>query len=275
MKISNQIIGTGLTCKVQVVQIQDKNYAIKIYKDNYSLKLINKEINILKQLNHTNIIKIIDSNIEKKYIITQLLNDMDLFDIIAKDQKPFLLKSIKYFSQRLSCVIQYLHNIGVVHRDIKLENILIDEYLDLKLCDFGFAEKMDQNFVQKCQGTLGYLAPELQTIGLINVQDLPKADVYSLGVCIFILAFAHPPFKADLKSCPFWNLIQQRQWQSYWALVDKQNKFNQDFYSFMEGMLEQDPQNRFTIEEVVHHPFLIGEWKEEFKTEIRVRLRQQ
>ncbi|CAK69437.1 unnamed protein product (macronuclear) [Paramecium tetraurelia] len=275
MKISNQIIGTGSTSTVYVAEIENLNYAIKIYKNNYSLKMINKEIALLKQVNHPNIIKIIDSNVEKKFIITELLNDMDLFDIIAKDQKPLNLNSMKHFSQKLASVVQYLHSISVAHRDIKLENILIDEDFNLKLCDFGFAEIMDTNFVQKCQGTLEYLAPEIKEIGLINAKELAKTDVFSLGVCIFILAFAHPPYKVNVKSCPYWNLLQSGQWQTYWQIMDRRNKYDQSFYSLMQGMLEFNPQNRFTIEEVLHHPFLIGDWQQEFETDIRVRLKSK
>ncbi|CAD8193689.1 unnamed protein product [Paramecium octaurelia] len=273
MKISNQIIGTGSTSTVYVAEIENQNYAIKIYKNNYSLKLINKEIALLKQVNHPNIIKIIDSNVERKYIITELLNDMDLFDIIAQDQKPLNINSIKHFSQKLASVVQYLHSNSVAHRDIKLENILIDEDLNLKLCDFGFAEIMDTNFVQKCQGTLEYLAPEIQKIGLISANELANTDVFSLGVCIFILAFAHPPYKVNTKSCPYWNLLYSGQWQTYWQIIDRRNKYDQSFYSLMQGMLEFNPQNRLKIEEVLHHPFLIGDWKEEFETDIRVRLK--
>ncbi|CAD8113045.1 unnamed protein product [Paramecium sonneborni] len=275
MKISQEIIGTGLTSQVKVVQIKEDYYAIKKFRDNYSVKQIRKEINILKYLNHPNIIQIIDYNLESKYIITELLNKMDLFDILAKNKKAFKINSIKYFSKQLAQVIQYLHEKGFAHRDIKLENILLDDNFNLRLCDFGLGEEMDSNLVQKSLGTLGYLAPEFYSDGLISAQELGKADIYSLGICIFVLGFAHPPYKSNTTQCPYWNLLQMGQWQQYWELIDKQNKFNQDFYSFIEGMLDQDPSKRFTIQEVLQHQFLIGEWKEEFEMEIRERLFKQ
>ncbi|CAD8127616.1 unnamed protein product [Paramecium sonneborni] len=274
MKITQEIVGDGLTSQIKIVQIENQKYAIKIFRNSYSSELIRKEINILQQINHPNIIKMIEGNIENKYIITELLNEMDLFDILTKKQNGFQINSIKYFSKQMALVIKYLHEKGFAHRDLKLENILLDENQNLRLCDFGMAEKMDKNLVQKYLGTLGYLAPEFCTQGFISAEELAKADVYSLGICIFILAFFHPPYNYNTQMCLNRNLIQKRQWQQYWERTDKQKKFNQEFYSFLEGMLEQDPERRFTIQEVLEHSFLQGEWKDDFKKEIRERLRQ-
>ncbi|CAD8076059.1 unnamed protein product [Paramecium primaurelia] len=273
MNISQEILGSGLTCEVRKVQIKDKEYAIKLFKDNFSTQLIKKEINILSQIDHHNVVHLIEGNHKERYMITELLEKMDLFDILAKGQKPFSITSIKYIILQLTAAIQYIHKLGFVHRDIKLENILLDKKLDIKICDFGFAEPINGEFVTRSSGTLGYLAPELQNQGLINTTALPLTEVFSLGVCLFILAFAHPPFRQSTKVCPYWRLISTGQWAKYWQAVDKQNKYNDEFRSLIQGMLEPDPKKRMTIDQVLDHQFIIGGCKETYQLEVWERLK--
>ncbi|CAD8108509.1 unnamed protein product [Paramecium sonneborni] len=273
MKISQEIIGSGLTCEVRKVMINEKEYAIKLFKDNCSTECIKKEINILSQIQHQNVVHLIDGNPEKRFIITELLEKKDLFDVLAKGQKPFSIASIKYIILQLTAAIQYIHKLGFVHRDMKLENILMDKSLNIKICDFGFSEPIKGGFATRSMGTLGYLAPELQSQGLINTEALPIAEVFSLGVCLFLLAFAHPPFRQSTKACAYWRFISTKQWGRYWQAVDKQNKYDDEFRSLIQGMLEPDPLKRMTIEQVLDHKFLIGGNKETFQLEVWERIK--
>ncbi|CAD8126034.1 unnamed protein product [Paramecium sonneborni] len=273
MKISQEIIGSGLTCEVKKVSINDKEYAIKLFKDNCSQESIKKEIHILSQIKHNNVVLLIDGSAEKRFMITELLEKMDLFDILEKGQKPFSIPSIKYVILQLTATIQYIHKLGYVHRDIKLENILMDKQMEIKICDFGFGEQIKGGLVTRSSGTLGYLAPELQSQGLINTEALPITEVFSLGVCLFLLAFAHPPFRQSTKACAYWRLISTKQWNKYWLVVDKQNKYNDEFRSLIQGMLESDPLKRMTIDQVLDHQFLIGGNKETFQLEVWERIK--
>lgn len=159
---------------------------------------------------------------------------------------------------QLAGAVQYLHKSGLVHRDIKLENLLVDDAFNLKLCDFGFAEFITATQVSRTTGTLGYLAPELQTNGLIDAKHLKAADVFSLGVCLFTLAYGHPPFRSSNKSCAFWRTIQAGNWNKYWAAVDKTNPKNEDFKKMIQGMLEPVNEKRMTIDDVLNHVFVMN-----------------
>ncbi|CAK67762.1 unnamed protein product (macronuclear) [Paramecium tetraurelia] len=273
MNISKEILGFGLTCEVRKVQIKDQEYAIKMFNKQCSTQQIEKEIHILSQIKHNNIVHLVDGNPQERFMVTELLEKMDLFDILAKGQKPFQFVSIKYIIQKLTAAIHCVHKLGFVHRDIKLENILLDKQLEIKVCDFGFAESIQGGFVQRSSGTLGYLAPELQHPGLINTEALPITEVFSLGVCLFLLAFAHPPFRSSTKACPYWRLINSNQWTKYWLTVDKNNRCNAEFRLLIQGMLEPDPAKRMTIDQVLEHQFLIGGSKETFEQEVWERFK--
>ncbi|CAD8181993.1 unnamed protein product [Paramecium octaurelia] len=273
MNISKEILGSGLTCEVRKVQIKGEEYAIKLFKDNVSTQLIKKEINILSQIDHHNVIHLVDGNHEERYMITELLQKMDLFDILAKGQKPFSIASIKCIILQLTAAIQYIHKLGFVHRDIKLENILLDKKLDIKICDFGFAEPIKGGYVTRSAGTQGYLAPELQNQGQIITEALPITEVFSLGVCLFLTAFAHPPFRQTTKACPYWRLISNGQWAKYWQTVDKQKKYDDEFRSLVQGMLEPDPAKRMTIDQVLDHQFMNGGCKNTFQLEVWERMK--
>lgn len=183
------------------------SYAKKIFKSNITHSAIKKEIKFLESFKHHNIIQLVDSNACENWLMTELLCPFDFFEFLARSGKPFSINSIRYITMQLAGAVQYLHKSGLVHRDIKLENLLVDDAFNLKLCDFGFAEFITATQVSRTTGTLGYLAPELQTNGLIDAKYLKAADVFSLGVCLFTLAYGHPPFRSSNKSCAFWRTI--------------------------------------------------------------------
>jgi serine/threonine protein kinase len=95
--------------------------------------------------------------------------------------------------------LQYLHSKQIYHRDIKLENILIDhKTLEIKICDLGSCERGNGIKILKYKGTKGYIAPELQPYlfsgSYIMSNELAKSDVFSLGVLLYCLAFNQYPF---------------------------------------------------------------------------------
>jgi serine/threonine-protein kinase Chk1 len=131
-------------------------YAVKILnKGNYnldsnSLKLLENEVQTMSQLSHGNIINLIEYNldgiVEKSsgklepviYIVLELATGGTLFDYISTNGMFNDAISRFYFQQLLNG-LEYVHSKGVTHRDLKLENILLDQFLNLKIADFGFA----------------------------------------------------------------------------------------------------------------------------------------
>ena len=168
----------------------------KSSSENHTLT-INKEINILKDLDHPNILKVYEFYSSEKYIyiINELCTGGELFDKIV---------DVKYFSESVACnimrqllsAVAYCHEKGVIHRDLKPENILIEsseekdkEFFHIKVIDFGTCEILKKKKLTEQIGTSFYIAPEVLKNGYNE-----KCDLWSCGVILYILLCGSPPF---------------------------------------------------------------------------------
>ena len=101
-------------------------------------------------------------------------------------------------------MLEYMHGKNVVHRDLKLENILVDEKMNLKVADFGFATFKKINQLKSYRGTMTYMAPEIKEG---KAYDGRQADLFSTAVILFIVVQGIFPFKEAKKNEFFYNLI--------------------------------------------------------------------
>lgn len=168
--------------------------AVKIiYKHECSVeeqKKILNEVEILRQIDHPNIIKIYEFFEDTKfmYIIMELAMGGELFEKIQNVVHFTERKAAEIFQQIL-CGVNYLHKHGIVHRDLKPENILFDGEV-LKIVDFGTSRNFDgKTKMKSCHGTPYYIAPEV-----LNESYNEKCDVWSCGVILYILLSGIPPF---------------------------------------------------------------------------------
>jgi serine/threonine protein kinase len=126
-----------------------------------------REIEVLKMCQHPNIITLIDlfENVDYYFIVLEYMGGSDLFDYLSAREFNLGENRVREISYQLALGIKYLHSYGIVHRDLKLENVMMSDTTDQsipKLVDFGLAkmigpkEKADEPF-----GTLGYVAPEI------------------------------------------------------------------------------------------------------------------
>lgn len=162
--------------------------------------LIN-EINILKNLDHINIIKIFEYFITKDelFIISELCTGGDLFSKIAKD-KILSERSACHIMKQVFSAIQFCHNNNIIHRDLKPENILIvpeknqnQELFSVKIIDFGTSDIFKKNIMLKEKiGTSYYIAPEV-----LNGSYNEKCDLWSCGVILYILLIGKAPFNGN------------------------------------------------------------------------------
>ena len=211
-KISNyeigKVIGKGAYATVKICKnkITQEKFAMKIYEkkilnDNIKKKCILREIEILKKLNHPNIVKLYDTIISDKNIllIQELVNGISLRDFYNKEirnQKNISEKKYKILTlifKQIFSAFDYIHKKNIFHRDIKLENILLTKNYEIKIIDFGFGLYNPRNYLQKffC-GTPNYMAPE---IIMKKEYDGQKADMWSLGILLYKLFCADFPFK--------------------------------------------------------------------------------
>ena len=98
----------------------------------------------------------------------------------------------RYFLSQMVDVLGYMQGKGVVHRDLKLENILVDDNMNLKVADFGFATHKKINKLSSYRGTMTYMAPEIKEG---KVYDGKQIDMFSTGVILFIIVQGIFPFK--------------------------------------------------------------------------------
>jgi len=154
---------------------------------------LNYEIDILKNLDHPNILRLYEVFETKKYIylVTEYCQGGELFDEIINRGK-FNERDAAVVIKQLLSAISYCHSKKVCHRDLKPENILIDnkETLSIKLIDFGTSQRFeDEENMELVLGTAYYIAPEV----LKGHYD-EKCDIWSIGVILYILLSGEPPF---------------------------------------------------------------------------------
>ena len=255
-----KIIGKGAYAVVKICKnkITQEKFAIKIYekknlKDHIIKKCITKEIEILKKLNHPNIIKLYDVFYTDKYIslIQELVNGISLRDYYnseIRNQKGISENKYKFltiiFKQILSA-FDLIHKKGIAHRDIKLENILMTKNNEIKIIDFGFGMYNPRNNPQKffC-GTPNYMAPEIIMKKEYNGQ---KADIWSIGVLIYKLFCADFPFKG------------KNQKELYTQIIKGKFKIKdyvpEDVKKIIDKMIKVKPNQRISCEQA-----LLSQW---------------
>ncbi|CAD8114527.1 unnamed protein product [Paramecium primaurelia] len=265
-------LGHGYHAKVKLAEKDGKKVAIKLFKTQHNtaknIKALVNEIKILKQLNHPNVINLIQFSdalpykkkngtiIPRVCIILELAQKGELFQYVASSGRFAPEITRYYFKQLLSAMI-YMTSKGICHRDLKLENILLDENFNLKVADFGFAKVMETPKQKTNLGTPGYTAPEITQNGEYNGT---QADIFSAGVILFILHAGSPPFSIASETDPIFKLIIHNKRDEFWYCHTKNRSdiFPQDFKNLIDGMLAPNPDERFTLDQCLQHPWTNG-----------------
>lgn len=218
----NQMIrklGDGASAQVfEAVDLQGENrYAAKVFFTEKGRQdaghYFDREAYVHRKLSHQHIIgyQASQKNIVFKdkqgnekpaaVVITELAPNGDLFNFVSKGRLPEQL--VKYYGLQLIKGIHYMHTTGYAHRDLKLENILVDKDYNLKIADFGVScsimGKGNSGFCDNRVGTVGYTAPEMEAG--FNYQPI-MADLYAFAVILFCMYTGNKPFNQNNKSDP-------------------------------------------------------------------------
>ncbi|OQR80546.1 kinase, partial [Thraustotheca clavata] len=210
-------------------------------KSEKDLVNLRQEINILRALDHPNVIAMLDSfETDGEFCMVTEYAQGDLYQILEDDhQLPE--EEIKKIA------VQLLHALHLsTHKsDMKPQNVLVGTKQQVKLCDFGFARAIsaDTNVLTSIKGTPLYMAPEL-------VKEQPynhTVDLWSLGVILYELATGQPPFYTD-KIVTLIQLIVKEN-------VKYPNTMSAEFKDFLSGLLQKDPSKRMGWPDILAHPF--------------------
>jgi serine/threonine protein kinase len=158
----------------------------------------------------------------------------------------------RFFALQMLESIEYMHSNRVCHRDLKLENILLDDQLNIKIADFGFASYKNIDCLKSYRGTMTYMAPEIKEGKHYKGSQV---DLFSFGVILFILVQGIFPFKEARTEEYFYNLLCSGQSDIYFQKVNGQ-ALSEDFRDLIVRLFSYDPALRPTIDEIRAHPWL-------------------
>lgn len=123
-------------------------------------------------------------------------------------------------------VLSYMHDSGVVHRDLKMENILLDDSMNLKIADFGYARCRNIERLRSFVGTKTYMAPEIIAGKVYNGRQV---DIFSTGVILFTLVMGHFPFIEAIESDIYYNPIENGYSNKYWSKLKSGRHISPEF----------------------------------------------
>ena len=164
------------------------------------MRKIENEISLLRLMRHTSVVKLFETlETEKHFLfVMELCAGGDLLSYVRKRRK--LAETVaKYFFKQIIEGIGYIHSKNILHRDIKLDNILLDDKGHIKIADFGVGKQIKTGTILYDQcGTPAYIAPEI--IAEEGYDSSGSVDMWSAGVVLYAMLYGNVPFKgADMK----------------------------------------------------------------------------
>jgi len=253
--LTANILGQGYFAVVKVGIIKDTGEKVAIKFVNKKLvekpENLKTETSLLQMVDHAHIVKLIDicDTKDTLFIIMELMEGGELYDEIVK-RKHFTERDASYIMYQLFLALDYLHKRGIVHRDLKLENLLLKKQgaLEIKLADFGLSKVYTGEALQTACGTPYYVAPEiLQGEGYDY-----KIDTWAAGVLLYVLLSGRLPFSGDSDVELFRAILETE-------LVWKKPQFDTvsaEAKDLILRLMTKDPAKRYDSAQALEHVFL-------------------
>ena len=242
-------------------------------KHNSNMNKILYETGLMKRFNHPNITKILEVFHDEEYmlIIMEYINGGNLFNFVKKRRK-LSEKTAKFLFRQIILGIKHIHSQNIVHRDIKLENIIIDLNNNVKICDFGIGKVInspDELLYDKC-GTPMYMAPEIILSNKKNGYKGFPVDIWSSGITLYIMLSGTLPFTVKNKSIEELSLKDMKnkkessdlKYQIVNGYPKKIKKISSEAKDLLAGLLNKNPDKRLTCDEILNHPWLKDDFNE-------------
>ena len=251
-------IGQGMSGKVYKARHKKENrfYAIKKLNFNEINEkeriAIQDEVNLLKQLKHPNIVTYKDSFFDSDNCLNIVMVFCEMGDMYTKIHKQkgeyFPEEQILLWIAQLCLALSYVHDKQILHRDIKTQNIFIQNEHTIRIGDFGIAKGYNQNqdLGGSLIGTPLYMAPEVYNS---SKKYSFRSDIWSLGCCIF-------------EMCNLKNAFEAKSWNAVFVKVNKgqraqlNSRYSLDMKNLVDSMLSVNGKNRPTIASILEKPFM-------------------
>ena len=262
-------IGQGMSGKVYKAKHKKENrfYAIKKLNFNEINEkeriAIQDEVNLLKQLKHPNIVTYKDSFFDNENCLNIVMVFCEMGDMYTKIRKQkgeyFPEETIFLWIAQLCLALSYVHDKQILHRDIKTQNIFIQNEHTIRIGDFGIAKGYNQNqdLGGSLIGTPLYMAPEVYNS---SKKYSFRSDIWSLGCCIF-------------EMCNLKNAFEAKSWNAVFVKVTKgqraqlNSRYSMDMKNLVDSMLSVNGKNRPTIASILEKPFMkpiVGKYISDF-----------
>ncbi|EIN04721.1 Pkinase-domain-containing protein [Punctularia strigosozonata HHB-11173 SS5] len=242
-----KVIGEGAYGKVRLGthRMTSTKVAIKQIPKAMSAALT-REIHHHRQLHHPHVVQLYEviATESSIWLVSELCSGGELFDYLVEKGRLAEEEAKVVFGQ-LCLAVGYIHDKGIVHRDLKLENVLLDERCRVKLSDFGFTREYERGaLLETFCGTTGYAAPEM----LSEQKYLgPEVDIWSLGVILYTLLTGSLPFDDDDEAVMRAKIIKGDFEDPEWLSDEARD--------LIKNVLQMEPSKRLSISQILAHPW--------------------
>ena len=235
--------------------LSGRHVAIKLVdkalmKDAYQRAKVLQEVHLLQKVRHRNVIRLLEvfESSQHLLMVMEYAGGGDLLQFVKKRRRVDEQEARRIFKQ-IVFGLAHCHCTNILHRDIKLDNILLDADGEIKICDFGVSRvvKRGQRITEQC-GTPAYIAPEI--ISDVGYEGF-AADIWSLGVLLYAMLSGTVPFKAQ-NMHDLHQLITTGAF-SYPVELSPQAK------DIINSMLVLDPARRISIPQILQHPWMLNQ----------------
>ena len=257
-----ELIGKGCESHVYRAKVKQHKRLISVKMINWAKNVKSNvdEYKISKKLKNKNIIdthgiySIKEGELDCIMAEYAKYNNLKTFQIKLLKRNNLSESFLCYITKQVLNGLKYMHINKIVHFDLKPKNLVMDKYLNVKIIDFSvsldYKDIKYKSIKLQFRGTDYYIPPEVNKKEIINVKDLVKIDLFSLGVTLFNLAFGGYPYELSYEETNnFKNKIK---------LKDKNSLFSKLFYDFLIKLLDKDINKRINLNEAINHCWVKG-----------------
>lgn len=252
---------TGLKYACKVIDKRRLNFDFDDSTREQLMDQLRKEVSILQSMDHPGIVKFEDvvETSRAIYLVMELVPGGELLDYLLENG-AMQEEAASFLMQGVMSSVAYMHSKGIVHRDIKAENLLLmggafGRFPQAKLIDFGLSTQL-RNHVYTTKsylGTGGYMAPEIR-----EEKDYgPSVDVWACGVLIFLINSCKMPFETEV-DCIHHHADAFRKYVLHFP-ADQWEHRTDSLKHLIQQMLHIDPLRRWSAQQVLRHPWITGE----------------